>query len=249
MSDLFRYVLRLGDLSLILGQRLGELVGHGPALEEDLGLANISLDLIGQARLLLSYAGEIEGQNRDEDALAFLRDHRDYFNAVLAEQPNGDFGHTIVRQVLVDAFQQEIYSRLSHSSDQRLGAIAAKAEKETRYHLRYSSGWLIRLGDGTEESRARVQTALDTLWPYTVELFAADELDSRMAAAGIAPQLSEVHTAWAARIETILAEATLKRPVDRPYSWHGKRGEHSEHLGYILSEMQYLQRTHPGAHW
>lgn len=249
MSDLFRYVLRLGDLSLILGQRLGELVGHGPALEEDLGLANISLDLIGQARLLLSYAGEIEGQNRDEDALAFLRDHRDYFNAVLAEQPNGDFGHTIVRQVLVDAFQQEIYSRLSHSSDQRLGAIAAKAEKETRYHLRYSSGWLIRLGDGTEESRARVQTALDTLWPYTVELFAADELDSRMAAAGIAPQLSEVHTAWAARIETILAEATLKRPVDRPYSWYGKRGEHSEHLGYILSEMQYLQRTHPGAHW
>jgi ring-1,2-phenylacetyl-CoA epoxidase subunit PaaC len=249
VSDLFRYVLRLGDLSLILGQRLGELVGHGPALEEDLGLANISLDLIGQARLLLSYAGEIEGQNRDEDALAFLRDHRDYFNAVLAEQPNGDFGHTIVRQVLVDAFQQEIYSRLSHSSDQRLGAIAAKAEKETRYHLRYSSGWLIRLGDGTEESRARVQTALDTLWPYTVELFAADELDSRMAAAGIAPQLSEVHTAWAARIETILAEATLKRPVDRPYSWHGKRGEHSEHLGYILSEMQYLQRTHPGAHW
>jgi ring-1,2-phenylacetyl-CoA epoxidase subunit PaaC len=249
VSDLFRYVLRLGDLSLILGQRLGELVGHGPALEEDLGLANISLDLIGQARLLLSYAGEIEGQNRDEDALAFLRDHRDYFNAVLAEQPNGDFGHTIVRQVLVDAFQQEIYSRLIHSSDQRLGAIAAKAEKETRYHLRYSSGWLIRLGDGTEESRARVQTALDTLWPYTVELFAADELDSRMAAAGIAPQLSEVHTAWAARIETILAEATLKRPVDRPYSWHGKRGEHSEHLGYILSEMQYLQRTHPGAHW
>jgi len=249
VSDLFRYVLRLGDLSLILGQRLGELVGHGPALEEDLGLANISLDLIGQARLLLSYAGEIEGQNRDEDALAFLRDHRDYFNAVLAEQPNGDFGHTIVRQVLLDAFQQEIYSRLSHSSDQRLGAIAAKAEKETRYHLRYSSGWLIRLGDGTEESRARVQTALDALWPYTVELFAADELDSRMAAAGIAPQLSEVHTAWAARIETILAEATLKRPVDRPYSWHGKRGEHSEHLGYILSEMQYLQRTHPGAHW
>jgi ring-1,2-phenylacetyl-CoA epoxidase subunit PaaC len=249
VSDLFRYVLRLGDLSLILGQRLGELVGHGPALEEDLGLANISLDLIGQARLLLSYAGEIEGQNRDEDALAFMRDHRDYFNAVLAEQPNGDFGHTIVRQVLLDAFQQEIYSRLSHSSDQRLGAIAAKAEKETRYHLRYSSGWLIRLGDGTEESRARVQTALDTLWPYTVELFAADELDSRMAAAGIAPQLSEVHTAWAARIETILAEATLKRPVDRPYSWHGKRGEHSEHLGYILSEMQYLQRTHPGAHW
>jgi ring-1,2-phenylacetyl-CoA epoxidase subunit PaaC len=249
VSDLFRYVLRLGDLSLILGQRLGELVGHGPALEEDLGLANISLDLIGQARLLLSYAGEIEGHNRDEDALAFLRDHREYFNAVLAEQPNGDFGHTIVRQVLVDAFQQEMYSRLSHSSDQRLGAIATKAEKETRYHLRYSSSWLIRLGDGTEESRTRVQAALDALWPYTVELFAADELDLKMAAAGIAPPLSEVHAAWSARIESILAEATLKRPADRPYSWHGKRGEHSEHLGYILSEMQYLQRTHSGAHW
>src|SRR5882757_706854 len=150
---LFRYVLRLGDLSLILGQRLGEWVGHSPALEEDLGLANIALDLIGQARLLLTYAGEVEGRGRGEDEIAFLREHREYFNAILVEQPNGDFGQTIVRQVLIDAFQLELYERMANSTDERLAAIAAKSVKETRYHLRYSGGWLIRLGDGTEESQ------------------------------------------------------------------------------------------------
>src|SRR5271155_4372197 len=162
---LFRYVLRLADLSLVLGQRLGEWVGHAPALEEDLGLANVALDLIGQARLLLSYAGELEGRDRGEDEIAFLREQGEYLNPTLVEQPNGDFGQTIVRQVLIDAFQLELYERLMNSADERLAAIAAKAVKETRYHLRYSSDWLVRLGDGTTESRARVQSALERLWP------------------------------------------------------------------------------------
>ncbi len=246
---LFRYVLRLGDLSLVLGQRLGEWVGHSPALEEDLGLANVALDLIGQARLLLTYAGEVEGRGRGEDEIAFLREHGEYLNAILAEQPNGDFGQTIVRQVLIDAFQLELYQRMTTSTDERLAAIAAKSVKEVLYHLRYSSGWLVRLGDGTEESHARVQSALDTLWPYTVELFAEDELDRTMADRGVAPRLSDVQVAWLRRIDEILAEATLQRPKDRRYSWHGKRGQHSEHLGYILAEMQHLQRTYPGARW
>ena len=248
-AELLRYVLRLGDLSLILGQRLGEWIGHAPALEEDLGLANVALDLIGQARMLLSYAGEIEGLGRDEDQIAFLRQHGEYVNAVLAEQPNGDFGQTIVRQVLIDAFQLELYERLSSSSDERLAAIAAKAVKETRYHLRYSGNWLVRLGDGTEESHARVQSALERLWPYTVELFAEDAVDRAMTERGVAPDLSELHVAWNARIDEILAEATLKRPAERPYTWFGKRGEHSEHLGYLLTEMQYLPRAFPGAKW
>ena len=249
MNALFRYVLRLGDLSLVLGQRLGEWVGHAPALEEDLGLANIALDLIGQARLLLTYAGEIEGRGRDEDQLAFLREQGEFLNAVLAEQPNGDFGQTIVRQVLIDAYQLELYERMSSSSDTRLAAIAAKSVKEVRYHLRYSGGWLVRLGDGTDESRARVASALETLWPYTVELFVEDDLDRAMAAAGIAPRLAEVRAAWISRIEALLAEATLQLPKDRPHAWHGKRGQHSEHLGYLLAEMQHMQRSYPGARW
>jgi ring-1,2-phenylacetyl-CoA epoxidase subunit PaaC len=249
VKDLFRYVLRLGDLSLVLGQRLGEWVGHAPALEEDLGLANVALDMIGQARLLLTYAGEIEGRGRGEDEIAFLREHGEYLNPILAEMPNGDFGQTIVRQVLIDAFQLELYERMASSADERLAAIAAKSVKEVRYHLRYSSGWLVRLGDGTDASHARVQAALEALWPYTVELFAEDELDCAMAQSGVAPRLSEVQAAWSRRIDHILSEATLSRPKDRPHSWHGKRGQHSEHLGYILTEMQHLQRTYPGARW
>src|SRR6202163_4988367 len=173
---LFRYVLRLGDLSLVLGQRLGEWVGHAPALEEDLALANIALDLVGQARELLTYAGEAEGLGRDEDDIAFPRRQGQYLNAVLAEQPNGDFGQTIVLQVLIDAFQLELYERMTASTAERLAAIAAKSVKEVRYHLRYSGNWLVRLGDGTPESHTRVQSALDTLWPFTVALFAEDEV-------------------------------------------------------------------------
>jgi ring-1,2-phenylacetyl-CoA epoxidase subunit PaaC len=248
-SALCRYVLRLGDLALVLGQRLSEWVGHAPVLEEDLGLANIALDLMGQARLFLAYAGEIEGHGRSEDDLAFFRQQSEFLNPTLVEQPNGDFGETIVRQVLIDAFQLELYERLARSSDERLAAIAAKAVKETRYHLRYSSGWLVRLGDGTEESHARVRRSLERLWPYTVELFEEDPLDREMADRGIAPRLSEVRAAWQAHVDEVLAEAMLTRPADRPHSWFGKRGEHSEHLGYILAEMQYLPRSFPGANW
>jgi phenylacetate-CoA oxygenase, PaaI subunit len=248
-AALLRYVLRLGDTSLVLGQRLGEWIGHAPALEEDLGLANIALDLIGQARLLLTYAGEIEGRGRDEDALAFLRDGSDFFNLTLVEQPNGDFGRTIVRQLLVDAWQLEVYEALCASTDRRLAEIAAKAVKETRYHLRYSAGWTVRLGDGTEESHRRVQTALDELWPFTVELVTADEIDALLASRGIAPPLEELAPRWNARIDEVLREATLQRPADVPYAWFGKQGVHSEHLGYLLAEMQFLQRAYPGARW
>ena len=245
----FRYLLRLGDTSLVLGQRLGEWVGHAPALEEDLGLANLALDLIGQARLLLSYAGELEGRGRDEDALAFLRDAPEFANLALAEQPNGDFGHTIVRQWLIDSWQLEIYQGLSASTDLRLAAIAAKALKETRYHQRFSSGWLVRLGDGTAQSHERVQLALDSLWRFTAELFAPDEVDDRMHEAGIAPALTELAPAWSARIDADLSAATLARPAAQPYPWHGKCGVHTEHLGHMLSEMQHLPRTYPGERW
>jgi ring-1,2-phenylacetyl-CoA epoxidase subunit PaaC len=246
---LMRYVLRLADLPLVLGQRLGEWVGHAPALEEDLGLANLALDLLGQARLLLTYAGELEGRGRDEDQLAFLREAGQYLNPTLAEQPNGDFARTIVRQVLLDAWRLALYERLIDSRDARLAAIAAKAVKETRYHLRYSGDWLVRLGDGTEESHARAQRALEQLWPLTHELLEPDELDREMAEAGIAPALAAVGAAWNASIDRLLAEATLVRPAERFYRWAGKRGEHSEHLGYLLAEMQWMQRTYPGARW
>lgn len=248
-ADLLRYVLRLGDTSLILGQRLGEWVGHAPALEEDLGLGNLALDLIGQARLLLSYAGEIEGRGRDEDALAFLRDAPDFANLTLAEQPNGDFGRTIVRQWLIDAWQLEVYEALQASTDTRLAGIAAKALKETRYHYRFSSGWLVRLGDGTPESHRRVQDSVDALWKFTGELFAPDEIDERLAVAGVAPRLEALEPRWSARIDQALHEATLTRPASIPFPWHGKRGIHTEHLGHMLGEMQFLQRAYPGAQW
>jgi ring-1,2-phenylacetyl-CoA epoxidase subunit PaaC len=246
---LLHYVLRLADTSLILGQRLSEWVGHAPALEEDLGLANIALDLIGQARLLLSYAGEIEGRGRSEDELAFLRDAPEFLNLTLVEQPNGDFGRSLVRQLLASAFQLELYTALQSSADTRLAEIAAKALKETAYHFRYSAGWVVRLGDGTAESRARVQSALNELWPFTVELFASDSVDEAIAAAGVAPRAADLKAAWSARIDAVLAEATLTRPADSVYPWHGKGGIHTEHLGFLLAEMQFLQRAYPGCSW
>jgi ring-1,2-phenylacetyl-CoA epoxidase subunit PaaC len=244
-----RYVLRLADTALVLGQRLGEWIGHAPALEEDLGLANLALDLVGQARLLLTYAAEIEGRGRDEDALAFLRDAPEFANLTLAELPNGDFAATIVRQWLIDSWQLEIYQALAGSTDTRLAAIAAKALKETRYHHRFSSGWLARLGDGTEESRRRTERALEDLWRFTPELFTPDEVDERVHAAGIAPALGQLALPWAARIDEDLAAARLRRPAAQPYPWHGKRGVHTEHLGHLLSEMQHLQRSYPGSRW
>jgi len=206
---LFSYLLRLGDTSLVLGQRLGEWIGHAPALEEDLGLANLSLDLVGQARLLLTYAAEVEGKGRDEDALAFLRDAPQFMNLTLAEQPNGDFAQTIVRQVLLDAWQLELYEGLSKSADTRLAAIAAKAIKESRYHVRFSSGWLVRLGDGTEESHRRAQDAVSSLWRFTDEFFTPDEVDEEMVALGVAPDLAALQPRWSVHIDEVLREATL----------------------------------------
>jgi ring-1,2-phenylacetyl-CoA epoxidase subunit PaaC len=246
---LCRYALHLGDTSLILAQRLGEWVGHAPALEEDLALANIGLDLLGQARHLLSYAGQRQGKGRSEDDLAFLRDPQDFTNLNLVEQPNGDFAHTVVRQFLIDAWQLELFERLQGSRESQLAELAAKAIKETRYHWRFSAGWLVRLGDGTQESHERTQAALDALWRFTHEMFAPDETEQQAAAAGIAPDLASLRPSWSARVEQALAEATLARPADVNYAWHGKRGQHSEQLSRLLAEMQYMQRTYPGALW
>lgn len=249
MTPHCQYVLRLADTNLILAQRLGEWIGHAPALEEDLGLANVSLDLLGQARMLLSHAGVLEGRGRNEDDLAYLREESGFLNSTLVEQPNGDFGRTIVRQFLMDAWQIELHERLQESKDPRLAEIAAKAIKETRYHLRYSSGWLVRLGDGTEESHARVQDALERLWPFTGELFADDDVNRAVATAGIGPAAGSLLPGWSARVGAVLSESSLVQPAATPFSWQGMQGRHSEHLGYVLAEMQSLHRAHPGATW
>ena len=243
------YALCIGDTSLILAQRLGEWVGHAPALEEDLALANIGLDLLGQARYLLTYAAELEGRGSSEDDLAFLRDPQDFLNLSLVEQPNGDFGQTIVRQFLIDAWQLELFERMQHSSDPKLAELAAKALKETRYHFRFSSGWLVRLGDGTEESHRRVQTALDALWRFTHEMFVVSPAEQDAVARGVAPDPASLAAGWSSRVDEVLKQATLKKPADVPYAWHGKRGQHGEHLSRLLAEMQVMQRTYPGAKW
>lgn len=248
-NALFDYLLRLGDTSLVLGHRLSEWCGHAPELEEDVALANIALDLVGHARLLLSYAGEVEGQGRDEDALAFLRDVYDYRNHLLAEQPNRDFGHTIARQFLHDAWALDLYEKLSGSTDERLAGIAAKAVKEKRYHLRHSAGWVVRLGDGTEESRARMADAFDRLWRFTAEMFEADAVEHTLAAAGVAPDPASLRPAWEARVDAVLAEATLPARSAIIGTSGGRIGRHGEHLGYLLAEMQFLQRAYPGATW
>lgn len=249
MTPQLRYLLRLADSSLVLAQRLGEWVGHAPALEEDLGLANVSLDLLGQARLLLAHAGEIEGRGRGEDELAYLRGESEYLNLTLVEQPNGDFGRTIARQFLFDAWQLGMYEAMQQSADARLAAIAAKALKETRYHLRYSGGWLVRLGDGTAESHDRAQQALERLWPFVNELFATDDVDREAARAGLGPEPGALEAAWSERVDQVLAQATLARPARTHFVWYGKQGRHGEHLGYLLAEMQSLHRAHPGAAW
>lgn len=245
----YDYSLHLGDTALILAQRLGEWVGHAPAPEEDLALANIALDLMGQARHLLTHAAEVEGKGRTEDDLAFLRDPADFVNLSLVEQPNVDFGYTIVRQFLIDAWQLGVFEQLQSSREPALAGLAAKALKETRYHFRFSAGWMVRLGDGTEESHRRVQAAVDALWKFTHELFAPSAVDQQAAAAGIGPDLAMLQPEWATRIGETLREATLVKPADAAYGWHGKRGQHSEHLSRLLAEMQYMQRTYPGAKW
>ena len=243
------YVLRIGDNALVLGQRLSEWCGHAPVLEEDLALANMALDLIGQSRLLLTHAGRLEGRGRDEDALAFLRPEAHFRNLTLCELPNADFAHTMLRNFLFSAFQVALWERLAESADTELAAIAAKSLKEARYHVRHAGDWVIRLGDGSAESHTRAQAALDYLWPYTTELFAPTPADAAVAAAAVGPAWSELEPDWAALVAPVLDEATLGVPARTPLRSYGKFGRHSEHLGHLLAEMQYLQRTYPGARW
>lgn len=249
MNALFEYIKRIGDDSLILGHRLSEWCGHGPILEEDIAITNISLDLIGQATNFLSYAGQVEGLNRDEDMLAFLRYEHEYVNTLLVEQPNGDFGMTMMRQFLFDAFRKPFFELLQFSTDKQLAAIAEKSLKETKYHLKHSSEWVIRLGDGTEESHTRIQNALDTLWRYTHELFYMDEVDNQLLKQHIAIDLNLVQGEWDKTVQSVIEESTLKIPTNNWIQEGGRKGKHSEHLGYILTELQYMQRTYPAMEW
>ncbi|MDG1262187.1 MAG: phenylacetate-CoA oxygenase subunit PaaC [Flavobacteriales bacterium] len=245
----FEYILRLGDNALVLGQRLGEWCGHGPALEEDIALTNISLDLIGQARSLLDYAGQVEGAGRDEDKLAFFRDVRQYRNVILLEQPNGHFGDTIVRQFLYDHFAWLFYNELMKSNDDQLVAIAAKSIKEVTYHRRHSSEWIIRLGDGTAESKEKVQDSLDRLWVYSGEMLTPDSLDKKAQEAGIGVDLDVLKKDWHVNVKGVIEQANLTLPEDGWMHSGGKKGIHSEHLGYILAEMQHIPRAYPDAKW
>ncbi len=243
------YVQRIADTSLILGQRLSEWCGHGPIIEEDIALTNVALDLIGQARLLLTHAGRLEGKGRDEDQLAFLRGEPQYRNLTIVELPNGDFARTVLRNFLVAAWQRELWQQLASSRDDGLSAIAAKSLKETRYHLQHASEWTVRLGDGTEDSHARMQRALDELWPYTAEFFSATPDDDAMVASGVGPAWPSLEGAWNTTVSPVLEVATLNVPARTPFVSTGKLGRHTEHMGHLLAEMQYLQRTVPGGTW
>lgn len=244
-----QYLLRLGDTCLIQGQRLSEWCGHGPILEEDIALSNMALDLVGQARALLTRAGQAGGQGYDEDQLAFLRDERDYFNPTLVELPRGDFAFTMVRNAMVATLLKLVWERLAGSSDAELAAIAGKAVKEARYHQQHAADWVARLGDGTAESRRRTQAALATLWRYVPELFVPDAVDEAAQAAGLGPRWADLREAWMADMAQILAAADLAVPPESAFRSTGRQGVHSEHMGYILAEMQHLQRSYPGGAW
>jgi ring-1,2-phenylacetyl-CoA epoxidase subunit PaaC len=245
----FEFLLRLGDDALILGQRLGAWTGHAPVLEEDLALTNVALDLIGQARLWLGYAGELEGAGRGEDDLAYLRDAPQFRNVLLVEQPNGNYADTIARQFYFDSWHYFLLEALVRSADPRVSAIAEKSLKEATYHARRSTDWVIRLGDGTALSHERMQTAADGLWRFTGELFEPDPVDRAMAEAGIGCDLPSLREPWLEHVRRTFLEATLTLPADRWMQTGGKRGVHTEHLGYILAEMQHLPRAYPGAAW
>ncbi|MFV0301827.1 MAG: 1,2-phenylacetyl-CoA epoxidase subunit PaaC [Paracoccus sp. (in: a-proteobacteria)] len=246
---LLETLLRLGDNTLILGHRVSEWCGHSPVLEEDIGLANVALDLIGQTQLWLGLAAEVEGKGRSADDLAYLRDAWDFRNLLILERPNGDFGQTLMRQFLFDAWHLEMLTALQQSTDPRIAEIAAKAVKEVAYHLERSSDLVIRLGDGSEESHRRMQEALDALWPYAGEMFASDQKDVTIAAQGIMPDPASLRAKWDAVVGEVLDAATLTRPEGSFAHKGGKQGVHTEHLGYILAEMQFLQRAYPGASW
>ncbi len=246
---LIAYATRLGDNALILAQRMIEVVTLYPELEEELANANFSLDYIGQARLFYSYAGNLEGKDRDEDDFAYLREGHEYRNVLLVEQPNGHFGDMMARQLLFESFYLLQLEATERCSDPGLAEIAARAVKEIRYHLRHVSQWVVRLGDGTDESRARMQQSIDDHWQFTGELFAADEIDEVIAKAFNGPDLDSIRDQWHSNVAAVLIEATLEKPGDDWMASGGKQGRHSEHLGFLLAEMQHLQRSHPGAKW
>lgn len=246
---LFDFVVSLADDALVLGHRLSEWSGHAPTLEEDIAMSNLGLDLIGQARLFYTYAGEVEGGGRDEDDLAYFRDQAQYRNVLLVELPIGDFAHTMARQFLYAAFLEPYFAAMTRSQDARLAEIAAKAVKEMAYHVRHTAEWVIRLGDGTEESKKRLVSALDDLWGYTGEMFSETASERVLVAAGIAPDKAAIKSRWLTQVDLVLAEATVDRPRDDGVHSGGRTGRHTEHLGHLLGEMQVLARAHPGAVW
>jgi ring-1,2-phenylacetyl-CoA epoxidase subunit PaaC len=244
-----QYLLRIGDTALVLAQRLSEWTGHAPVLEEDIALANMALDLIGQCRAVLTHAGTLEGAGHDEDQLAFLREERDYRNVTLVELPRGDFAFTTLRNTMMATFFKLLWQALSQSKDSEVAAIAGKAVKEARYHQQHAADWLVRLAGGTEVSRARVDQAMAELWRYHAELFTADAVDDHAHASGLGPRWSDLREAWAAEMSQILDEAGLAMPADVPFLSTGRQGVHSEHMGFVLAEMQHLQRSYPGGVW
>ena len=243
------YALRLGDDALVLAQRTGEWIASAPELEEDLALGNLALDLLGQARALLTYAGRADGSGRSEDDFAYFRDEREFRNCQLVELPSGDFGATMARLFVFASYQYELYSRLVDSADQTLAAIAAKALKEVAYHRDHTGAWVIRLGDGTEESHRRMQAGLDTIWPYVRELFESDDLVTELAAAGIAVDPADLDGPTMTHVRAVFLEATLDEPEPASHHSGGRRGIHTEQMGYLLAELQHLARSHPGAQW
>lgn len=248
-TNLIQYLLGVADNSLILGQRLGELCGHGPSIETDIALTNISLDLLGQVRSYYQYIAQLQEGDATEDTVAFLRLERDYKNVLLVEQPNTDFGYSIARQFLFDVFHLALLKELQNSKDENIAAIAQKSIKEVLYHTRFSSDWIRRLGDGTEDSHNRIQTAINDLWIYTDELFHQTEADKAMIAEGIGVDVTLLKAAYYQKVSEVLEESTLQTPQIEYFQKGGKLGIHSEHMGYILTELQYMQRTYPNMTW
>lgn len=248
---LFEYALRLGDTSLIFGHRLSEWCGHGPLLEEDIALTNMALDLIGQSRMMLSYAAVLEGKGNDENFLAYHRDARQFRNVLLAEQPKGDFAMTTACRFLIGAYMVNLYQELSNSKDETIKAFAEKSLKEVLYHLRHSTDWMLRLGDGTDESNKRLQEAINDLWPFTDDLFDADEVDAQLLAEGIAADISKVKTKWEQTVDMVLNQAKISKP--QPISGFlrkgSRKGNHTEYLGHLLADMQFIPRAYPDAKW
>ena len=248
-ENFYKYILQIADNSLILGQRMGELCGHGPSLETDIACTNISLDLFGQVRSYYQYAAKIAADGRTEDDIAMLRKERDYLNVLLVEQPNTDFGYTMARQFLFDVFHLLFLKELEKSKDLTLSAIATKSIKEVSYHQRFSSDWVKRLGDGTEESHERIQSAINDLWTYTDELFRLSEVDEAMLKEGVAVDISKLKNDYYQKVSDILEEATLKVPESKYFQKGGKQGIHTEHMGYLLADLQYMQRAYPNMEW